>query len=306
MAQITILMASYNGAKHLGAQLASIAAQTHPDWRLIVADDGSKDATCAIIDAFAADYPEGKVLRVNGPRKGATVNFLTLLTRPETGTGYTAFTDQDDIWHPEKLAKAMEFLRKIAPDTPAVYGCRVNIITENGVFVREGPKRPRGPSLPNAMVQNVVGGHGAVLNPAGTELMRAATHPPFAAFHDWWLYVMILAAGGTVTLDPRIWLDYRQHDNNLLGTSHNLSSKLRRLRWIGSRDISRWINENLAALNNASALLSPQAEKFLTEFTAMRSLRGIAAMRALHRLGLHRQSRLQSLALYWAASRGQL
>lgn len=306
MAQITILMASYNGAAHLAEQLASFTAQTHRDWRLIVADDGSSDTTCAMIDAFKAANPPEKVLRIDGPHQGATVNFLTLLGHEATGEGYIAFADQDDIWHPEKLAKALEILEKTPPDTPAVYACRVNIIADDGTFLREGPKRPRGPSLPNAMVQNVVGGHGAVLNPAGAALLRAATRPPFAAFHDWWLYLMMTAAGGVVALDPQPRLDYRQHDNNLLGTNHKIASKLRRLRWLGSRDVSRWIDENLTALKGASALITPQARAFLAEFEAMRALKGLPALRALHRIKLHRQSRIQTLALYWAAMRGQL
>ena len=85
MTRITILMASYNGAAHIGAQLESLAAQSHADWRLIVSDDGSRDATCAIIDAFAARFPSGQIRRVEGPRQGATVNFLTLLTDPVAG-----------------------------------------------------------------------------------------------------------------------------------------------------------------------------------------------------------------------------
>ena len=67
MTRITILMASYNGAAHIGAQLESLAAQSHRDWRLIVSDDGSSDATCAIVEAFAARLPSGKVGRTPMP-----------------------------------------------------------------------------------------------------------------------------------------------------------------------------------------------------------------------------------------------
>jgi glycosyltransferase involved in cell wall biosynthesis len=306
MSQITILMASYNGARYLPEQLASIAAQTHSNWRLIISDDGSSDATCAIIDAFAATYPFGKVLRVDGPRQGATANFLTLLQQTATGSGFTAFADQDDIWHPTKLAKGLEYLKNTPDSAPAVYGCRVNIITENGRFVREGPTRPRGPSLRNAMVQNIIGGHGALLNPAGTAVLRAATRVPFPAYHDWWLYLLMTAVGGVVILDPNPRLDYRQHGSNLLGTNHDIRSKLRRLRWIGSRDITRWIDENMVALEAASSLTSLDTQNFLAKFNAMRRLKGPRALRALHRLGLHRQRRLETLALYWAAYRGQL
>ena len=46
---ITILMATYNGARFLSAQLDSLLAQSHQNWSLIVSDDGSRDATMAIL-----------------------------------------------------------------------------------------------------------------------------------------------------------------------------------------------------------------------------------------------------------------
>ncbi|MBC7286396.1 glycosyltransferase, partial [Hoeflea sp.] len=53
-AHVAILMATYDGEAHLPAQLASLAAQDHPNWSLVVSDDGSRDATRRILDDFAA------------------------------------------------------------------------------------------------------------------------------------------------------------------------------------------------------------------------------------------------------------
>ena len=65
---VCIVMATYEGAAHLGAQLATFDAQDHPDWSLVVGDDGSRDATRAIVEAFAADRP-GRAVRfvAHGP-----------------------------------------------------------------------------------------------------------------------------------------------------------------------------------------------------------------------------------------------
>ena len=68
---ITILMATYNGARFLAAQLNSLAAQTHRNWSLIVSDDGSRDGTMDILHAFDRAHP-GRILHlVEGPRAGS-------------------------------------------------------------------------------------------------------------------------------------------------------------------------------------------------------------------------------------------
>ena len=79
-APVTILLASYRGARFIGAQLDSIAAQTHRDWQLIVSDDGSDDGTPEIVAKFAASRPAAQVQLVEGPGRGATQNFLHLLS----------------------------------------------------------------------------------------------------------------------------------------------------------------------------------------------------------------------------------
>ena len=66
-----ILLAVYNGADGLPAQLDSIAAQDDPDWRLLVSDDGSHDDSDALIAAFAGRMQGRRVVRLTGPGQGA-------------------------------------------------------------------------------------------------------------------------------------------------------------------------------------------------------------------------------------------
>jgi glycosyltransferase involved in cell wall biosynthesis len=75
---VDILMATYNGASALPAQLASLVAQTHKNWRLIVRDDGSTDNTLAVLYEFSRQNP-GKVLLINDAlgNLGALRNFAT-------------------------------------------------------------------------------------------------------------------------------------------------------------------------------------------------------------------------------------
>ena len=72
--QITVVMPVRNGARGLGEALASVAAQTLPDWELIAIDDGSTDGTPGILGEFAgrddrvrliAQQPLGLVAALN-------------------------------------------------------------------------------------------------------------------------------------------------------------------------------------------------------------------------------------------------
>lgn len=156
----------------------------------------------------------------------------------------------------------------------------------------------------NALVQNVIAGNTAVLNPTAARLMHRASAGITVPFHDWWLYLMVSAAGGTVLLDPRPGLLYRQHGHNMLGASITPRDKVRRLRRLASRDLARWNAANVIALDANAALLTPAATRLLAAFRAVQNSRGLTALWRLRRAGLYRQSGVEELVLYWAALRG--
>lgn len=103
----SVVLATYNGAAYLPAQLESIAAQSRPPDELIVSDDGSTDATLDIVTAFAqaAPFPVGVLA---GPREGCAENFWRAAKL--AGGDAIAWSDQDDVWHPDKLARCLAAL----------------------------------------------------------------------------------------------------------------------------------------------------------------------------------------------------
>jgi glycosyltransferase involved in cell wall biosynthesis len=132
---IDILMATYNGAARLPLQLSSIAAQTHKAWRLIVRDDGSTDATVAILQDFAEAHP-GRVVIVRDTLGNLRTlrNFATLLAQSDAQ--YCGFCDQDDVWDPDKLTIALAALRDLEAGAPA--GQPAMIVTDRRVTDDEG------------------------------------------------------------------------------------------------------------------------------------------------------------------------
>ncbi|MFN3884815.1 MAG: glycosyltransferase, partial [Rhodocyclaceae bacterium] len=77
MAEVCILLATYNGERFLAQQLDSLLAQDYRYWHLIAADDRSTDATPQILADFAARLDSTRVKLRHGPGRGVVANFLT-------------------------------------------------------------------------------------------------------------------------------------------------------------------------------------------------------------------------------------
>jgi len=302
-APITIALCTHNGAAHLRAQLDSYLTQSHENWRLWVSDDGSTDATRAILKAFAARHGDHHEIRtINGPNRGATANYISLLCHPEFPTGTVALSDQDDVWLEDKLTRAVQGLGQ--SDAPLLYGAQ-SVLTDAAL-------RPIGtlkpgrcpPGFGNALVQNIVSGHSAALNPAALALVRRAGVPENVPFHDWWLYLLITGAGGRVIIDPAQVLLYRQHSGNTVGARHGLRAHLRRIRQLGAAQFKTWTSANADALSACETHLTPRARIMLDSFTKAR--RGPARALQLRALGVRRQRPLATAGLYLAAMLGRV
>lgn len=301
---VTVLMGLRDGAAHLGAQLDSLAVQTHRDWTLIASDDGSVDATRAILADFGATG--ARVRCVDGPCMGFAANYLTMLRRLPPAPGWVALADQDDIWLPDRLARGLAALE--GRDTPALYCSRTWIVPPDLSTRRLSPPRPRPPGFANALVQNIAAGNTILLNPAAAALaVAAAAEAGQVIAHDWWLYQLVTGAGGAVEHDDRPTILYRQHAGNLIGSNDGWLARGRRVRQMLRGDFRHWNTVNLAALRASAHRLTPGARTLLEGFATARDLPGPwARLGALQALGLYRQTRASTAALWLAAFLGRM
>ena len=306
---VTVLMCTRNGAPFIEAQLDSLDRQRHADWSLLVADDRSTDATPEILDDWAARCAARAVQRVEVGGRGIGANYLELLGRTGPGAGAVAFCDQDDIWLPHKVQRALEWLAAVPhPDRPAAYVCRSLVFHDRPDAARpmRAPRRP--PGFGNAMVQNILAGHALVLNPAAAALLRGTVPAALAAgvpFHDWWAYLVLSGAGAQIVRDDEPGVLYRQHDANVLGDNRGLRAALTRARMIAAGCYRGWLDCNFAGLEACADILTPQNATQLRRVVAWRARRGVA--RLLHgpgRVGLYRQGMIDGAALSVMARTG--
>ena len=303
--EVAILLGVCNGAPWLREQLESFAAQEGVRWRLLASDDGSSDASPAILRAFAADHPGRGIELVQGPREGAAQNFLRLLREAPAGAQFAALSDQDDVWMPSKLARATDRLAALPADRPALYCGRTVICDEGLARLGLSPLFARPPSFRNALTQSLGGGNTMVLNRAGLALAReAAGEAGRIVMHDWWLYQIVSGAGGVVIYDPEPQLLYRQHGRNQFGSNASAAARLRRLRMLAQGVLRDWNTTNIAALAASAHRLTLENRALFEAFAAARAAPLPRRIAAFRRLGLYRQTRWGQVSYWCAAAAG--
>ena len=261
---VAIVLSTYNGAAYLPAQLESFPAQRGVRWRLYWRDDGSEDESVAIMQAFeqAQNGQADSVgcVRVDeGGHLGVTASYLALL-RAAVADGATAvaFSDQDDVWLPHKLARG---LQQLGPDpAPALYCSRqVLVDAELREICPSSPVRVR-PGLGPALTQNIATGCTVIVNGAAAALV-AGSQAPGSTLHDWWSYLVVAASGGRIVFDPEPTVLYRQHGLNAVGAppsdGRRAIAALRR----GPRVFMQVFRNHVAALQAQPGLLSPEGRR---------------------------------------------
>jgi len=234
--RIDILLATYNGAAYLGAQLDSLLAQTHQNWRLLVSDDASSDDTLNIIDSYRARLGERLRLAPNpAPGQGVVGNFAHLMqvSLRDAWCHCAAFCDQDDVWLPHKLAVGLARLQALALDaaenTPCMVHSDLTVVdahlrTIHPSFVQHQRLDLAHSTTLTLLSINHATGCTMLVNRA---LLQAALPlPPTAIMHDWWCALLAERAA----FIPEALVLYRQHGANQLGAKgRTLGQRLHRV-----------------------------------------------------------------------------
>jgi glycosyltransferase involved in cell wall biosynthesis len=302
---VHILLCTKNGGAFIEPQLGSILTQTHQDWSLWISDDGSTDQTLVRVRDFIVANPGRDIQLLKGPRQGCAQNFMTLLARPELDGAWIAFADQDDVWMPHKLTRALEMIWR---GTGAeIYASRSIYTDANLKVLGMSPAYQRPFEFGNALVQNILRGNTIVMPPAATDFLRSAL--PFSVsagvpFHDWWVYQMVTGAGFDVIHDAKPGIFYRQHDNNLLG-AHRTHAFYRGGALL-RRVFAHWLDRNLAVLHDLTPVLTNRSRRLLFDFTDWRAQPVSRRRETPKDLGVYRQSHGGDLVLRALARLGKL
>lgn len=261
--KIQVLMSTYNGQKYIDEQISSILNQSVIDVSLLVRDDGSKDGTTAILEAYQQQH---KLEWYTGENLLPARSFLHLLNHAGKAD-YYAFSDQDDYWMPDKLSSAIEKLN-VAKDEPALYFCQTQLADCNLNKI-DTPRIHPLLTFGESLVYQFVGGCTMVMN-AKLKKIICRYSPVFIPMHDVWVYIVALAVGAKVFFDAEPHILYRQHGGNVVGQGFDW-----RTAW--KRRIKRVLQDQHVRFNLAkevqqgfSDIMTEENRKLLEKFLAGR------------------------------------
>jgi len=291
---VQVLMATYNGAQFVKAQLESLRAQTMAArLRLLVRDDHSTDGTPDLIRAFGAGALDVTV--IEGANVGVVGSFLELMRAADESADFFFLCDQDDVWDADKVAVAVAALEPYRDaDLPVLYCGRSVVAAADLRPIGVTDDVPRGPSLANALVQNIAPGHTMAMNRALLSLAARTLVPERVVMHDCWLYLLACAVG-RVIFDSVPHATYRLHDDNEAGYQvGRLGRAAGALRRLFTLDRAQWTRQARALGAAGVVPLRLDDQEVLFAFLDQGSV--IARLSYLRRFGLRYQRKVRPVA----------
>jgi glycosyltransferase involved in cell wall biosynthesis len=222
--EVSVVIPTHNRCRLLQRTLSSVLAQTQVRFEVIVVDDGSSDSTPQFL--LSLEDPRVVVLRHETPRGVSAARNAGLgIARGK----WAAFTDDDDLWAPDKLRAQLDAAQHIPDAGWVTVG---EVMVNNALSIIAGRRPPHSAEMRNVLRYNVVpgGGSGTMIR---TDLLRGmgGFSTDLTVLADWDLWIRLyLAAPAAFVRRPLV--AYRRHPASM---SHGTELIERELAAIVSR-----------------------------------------------------------------------
>jgi rhamnosyltransferase len=265
--KILILLSSYNGSLWIEQQLESILNQVDVDLHIFLRDDNSSDGTQELLLGFYKDNPKITFLFSNTRSGSGGASFKKLfLAANISDFNYVAYSDQDDIWFPNKLSRGIFALKSSGASG---YSSSVIAFWEDGkTKVLKQNTRVR---MADFIFEGAGQGCSFVLTTDAFKLIQQFCKANTDLldnfyYHDWLSYLLVRSSGFSWYFDPLPTLMYRQHEANDTGArSLGIKSVEKRLSLIRSGWYKKQVSLALAIharAGTANIAISDFANKF--------------------------------------------
>jgi|GEM_PF-286426 len=215
--QVSVVLASFNGENYIREQVESILEQTYRNLELVIVDDFSTDNTLSIIQNYAEDDERVKLYPAT-ENMGLVKNFERglYLAKGE----FIALSDQDDIFHPQKIETLVSAL--VAEPAKDLVVSDLRLINQDGDLIADSmwcyqkSKPMTDKPFTRLLLSNFATGCAMMFRRRLLDL--ALPFPPDIFVHDWWLAVVSSSSNsGGIHLIHEPLVDYRQHAFNVIG-----------------------------------------------------------------------------------------
>ena len=225
---ILVILASFNGGKYIKEQIDSILEQKSVKVDIRVFDDCSQDNTIQVLN----EYKTNSNIFVHKREKGsgsAAINFLeSLIELNSAGElikyDYISFSDQDDIWLPNKLKAASQLLQSEKSD---LYMSNLILWDE-----KTNKKSIINKSYSQKKYDYLFEGGSAGCTYVFTTFfakelkkrINSINYKDWQFFsHDWFVYFFARLENYKVVMDENAYILYRVHDTNVHGQLNTFS-----------------------------------------------------------------------------------
>jgi glycosyltransferase involved in cell wall biosynthesis len=214
---VNILMSVRNGERYLAQQIDSIQGQTVDGWHLSMRDNSSTDGTLRVMREYVTRDPmRFDLFQAKAAGDSAVESFASLLNSARGG--YIMFADGDDLWMRDKIERSLKAMKaaeaELGTQVPILVHSDLVVVGDDLKTISESFRRYHhldpvmGHRLNRILLQNVVVGCTAVLNPALAALARPI--PEGILGQDWWAALIASAFGRIIYLEEPTVL-YRRH-----------------------------------------------------------------------------------------------
>lgn len=294
--KVNIFMSTYNGQQFLAEQIRSIQEQSYTDWTLFIRDDGSSDNTKEILKDF--EHQDSRIHLIDNDKSdnlGVIKSFHKLVNHDRAD--YYFFSDQDDVWLPNKLELSLKEAQNYPADLPLMVYMDLKVVNQDLEIMTESMVKSQSHHANTELVQelteNTVTGGVAMINHALAEMWQETDD---ILMHDWYLALLASAFGNLVFIDQPGEL-YRQHSDNVLG-ARTLSKRFKK--WIRPHilfavywDLIK--NSQKQARNLLQMPLSQSNRELIEAFVTIMDKPMLERFRILRKYGLRKNKAFHTL-----------
>jgi len=222
---IAVLLAAYNGMEYINEQLKSIFSQMDVPVQVFISVDLSTDGTYEYCKDLEREDERVTILEYGERFGGAGKNFFRLIRDVDFSSfDYVALADQDDIWLPTKLSRAVSMIEEKDVDA---YSSDIT------AFWEDGRKKLIKKSYPQRKYDYFFEAAG----PGCTYVFKCDALSQFKSFliqneeqvkqvtmHDWLIYAFCRSNHMAWHIDDFSSMLYRQHVSNQIGSNTGISA----------------------------------------------------------------------------------
>ncbi len=204
--KISVIMSVYNGAPYVGAAIESILAQTYADFELIIINDGSTDESSAIIKS----YSDPRIRLFEQANRGLVPSLNRALSAAK-GV-YLARHDADDISHPDRFMKQIEYLE--SNPRIAIVGSSIQVMNTQGTILHEHHVLLNNAELKHELLIRSPFAHGSVMIRAEALKRTGSYDSHYWPAEDYELWIRLGSVGKFHNLDECLYR-YREHEGSI-------------------------------------------------------------------------------------------